>query len=772
MKTRLLAAAGCMGLIAGSQATAQDRTVLPIPEAPFQGQIAEHVTDSTPDFRQPVRAPEGAPNVLLFMSDDVGFAMSSAFGGPVPTPNFERLARAGQRYNRFHSTGICSPSRAALLTGRNHHNAGNGYLSDMQLGYPGYRGEISRQTATIAEILRHNGFNTAMFGKHHNTPGNFRSEAGPFDSWPTGLGFDYFYGFPYGDSDQFSPLMYRGIHRANPDEGEGKMVDERLTDDLIRWVHNQKAGAPDKPFLVYLAPGSTHAPHQVPKEYIARFKGKFDQGWDQQRVETWRRQIAMGIVPANTKLTPRPEGIPAWDSLSKEEQAYHARAMEVAAAQLAFQDEQFGRILDELDRMGELENTLTAVVLGDNGASGEAGPKGTLNELRTMGLHDERKEFLLANIDEQGGPMTYQNYSVGWAWAMDAPLRWTKQFASMLGGIRNGAIVSWPGHVAKSGSICSEFGHLVDIVPTVLEATNVPAPKMVLGAEQKPMDGKSLIASLSNCQPDKPRTQYFEIGGKVGLWHDGWFLSGEDGRPSWENIPPGGERPEIQWTLYDLSKDFSQAVDVSAQHPEKLKEMIALWKSEAEANDVLPLDNVFASSRAQRLHRASDRKRYDFWGKDVSVPANYNPMLIGRSFTVDAKLELDKADASGAVLALGSRFGGWSLYLDQGRPSFVFAKSTDPQEIWQVRSEESLPAGATTLRLRFATERPGGPANVTLSSEGREFAKLALPTSIVLPAGGGETTDVGRDLGVPVTEYRTPHGNIEGDVPHVQIEFD
>ncbi|MGE3692742.1 MAG: arylsulfatase, partial [Novosphingobium sp.] len=477
-------------LLSGTSAMAQtDRSVLPVPAPAFDGQIAENVLDSKPGSARPVQAPQGAPNVLVMMSDDVGFAMSSAFGGPVPTPNYDRLAAQGQRYNRFHTTGICSPSRAALLTGRNHHNAGVGFLSDLGSNFPGYGGQILPETATIARVLTLNGYSTAMFGKHHNTPSNERSEAGPFNNWPTGLGFEYFLGFPHGDTDQYSPILYRGTGRIPQDSQAGDLLDKRLADDMIRWVHNQKAAAPDKPFFIYFAPGSTHAPHQAPKEYIERFKGQFDQGWDRLREETLRRQIAAGIVPKGTRLTPRPEGIPAWTSLTPGQKAFASRSMEVAAAQLAYQDEQMGRVIEELKRMGQFDNTLIMLVHGDNGASGEAGPKGTINELRGMAVHDERQAWLEANIDQLGGEMTYGNYPVGWAWAMNAPLRWVKQFGSMLGGVRNGMIMSWGNRAAHPGSVCAQFSHLIDVVPTVLDAAKLPAPDRVNGVAQKPIDG-------------------------------------------------------------------------------------------------------------------------------------------------------------------------------------------------------------------------------------------------------------------------------------------
>ena len=376
-------------------------------------------------------------------------------------------------------------------------------------------------------------------------------------------------------------------------------------------------------------------------------------------------------------------------------------------------------------------------------------------------------------LDEQGGPMTYQNYSVAWAWAMNSPFRWVKQYASMLGGIRQGAIISWAGHVKNPGAICAQFGHLNDIVPTVLDAANVPVPKSVLGTEQKPMDGQSLLPSLSQCDADKPRTQYFEITGKMGLYHDGWFLSGEDGRDSWDAIGPGGARPDIAWSLYDLTSDFSQSTDLSAKMPGKTQEMIALFKKEASENNVFPIDHRFGAARADMSRYGGGRKLIEFWGKDVSVPAlGGTTYLAARPFTVEADLVLDSTAASGAVLAIGSRFGGWSLYLDEGRPSFVWAKSVDPQDIQQVTAAKTLPAGKTTLRMRFETTKPGGPATVTLSSGGTELAKVGVPLSVMMFAGGGETLDVGRDLGVPVTAYKTPHGAIQGDIPHVRITFD
>jgi arylsulfatase A-like enzyme len=778
MKRHAFAALVATALLASTSALAQsDRSVLPIPAAPFDGTLAENIGDARPGSDRPVRAPDGAPNVLLFMADDVGFAMSSAFGGPVPTPNMERLAATGQRYNRFHVTGICSPSRAALLTGRNHHNAGVGYLSDLPTNFPGYGGRILPETATIAQVLRLNGYNTAMFGKHHNNPGADRGPAGPFDSWPTGLGFEYYFGFPHGDTDQFEPAMFRGTTAVDPDESFGQhggdLADKRLVDDLLRWVRNQKAGGPDKPFFVYLAPGSTHAPHQAPPEVIAGFKGQFDLGWDHMREAVLRRQIAGGVVPRGTRLTPRPPEIPAWDSLTSAQQAFAARSMEVAAAQLAYQDAQLGRVISELARIGQLDNTLISIIQGDNGSSAEAGPKGTINELRGMATHDEDEAWLQANTERLGGRMTYGSYPAGWSWAMNTPLRWMKQRASMLGAVRQGMILSWGNRAARPGSVCTQFGHLIDLAPTIYEAAGVPAPGTVLGTVQKPLDGQSLLSSLTNCEPERPRTQYFEISGSVGVWHNGWFASMDNGRLPWEIASKrGGARPLAEWTLYDLTKDFAQGQDVAARNPAKLAELQAIWKREAERNNVFPLNHIFGPGRGGIVARAGGRKSFDFWGKDVSIPATNDPILIGRSFTLHADLVLDKAGASGVVAALGSHFGGWSLWLDKGVPSFTWARSTDPKEITQIKAERTLPAGASSLTLRFASQGMGKGADIVLSSGGTELARGAVPLNYVMPAGGGETLDIGRDLGVTVTDYPTPRGRIEGDVPHVKVDID
>jgi arylsulfatase len=446
-----------------------------------------------------------------------------------------------------------------------------------------------------------------------------------------------------------------------------------------------------------------------------------------------------------------------------------ARSMEVAAAMLAYQDEQVGRVLSEMDRMGVMNNTLVALLIGDNGASADQGPEGTFNRSMRTNRISESEDWRLAHIDELGGPNSYPNYEAGWAWAMDTPLRWTKQFASMLGGIRNGLVLSYPGHVKSPGTVCAEFGHVIDIVPTVLQAAGIPAPDVVYGVKQKPMDGQSLLPSLESCNPDKPRTQYFEIGGKKGLWYNGWFASQDDGRKPWDGVLPAGSEQQTSWALYDLDKDFSQSTDLSEKQPEMLRKLVALWDEEARRNQVYPVDHIFGAGR--KTPRPAPKDRYDFWGKDISIPTTTGPSFIGRSFTIDAELELASGQASGVVMALGSRFAGWTLFLENGKPTFVYAPSLEAEKVTRIASEQALPGGAARLRLTFAQEGLGKPANVVISSGSTTLATGRIPVTFMIAGGAGETLDTGRDTGVPVTGYKTTSGEIEGDIRQVRLTF-
>jgi arylsulfatase len=749
------------------------RTALPIAQPAFTGTIGESMAASTPMPFRPVRPPAGAPNIFLFMADDVGFSMSSAFGGPVPTPNMDRLARRGQRYNRFHSAGVCSPSRAALLTGRNPHRVGTGHIVDLSAGYPGYNGHFPPSVATIAQTLRLNGYNTAMFGKHHNVPPGEYSAAGPFDMWPTGLGFEYFFGFPHGESDQVRPVVYRGTNALPQPPGRPELFEKRIADDAARWLRNHIAAAPDRPFFIYYAPASTHAPHQAPAELIERFAGQFDQGWDKLREETWQRQRAQSIIPQDAELTPRPPEIPAWASLTPTERAYALRGMEVAAAMLAYQDQQLGRVLDEMERTGVLQDTLVVIIQGDNGASGDGRRAGLTDEMFALNLVEESEADLAANIDKLGGEQSHGSYAEGWGWAMNTPFPWYKSRAGMLGALRDGMIVSWQGHVARPGSVCDRFGHLVDIAPTLLAAARIPAPETVYGARQMTFDGKSLLDSLERCEGGGPRTQYFEVGGKAGLYSDGWMLS-IDNDEGW-HPEPGSKGSAIgdpeAWHLYDLNADFSQAEDVAGRYPRRRDALHALWRREAERNHVFPIRSGFVPMKPE----VEARSRYDFWGKDVSIPAHPDGLMgpqLNRSFTLTAEVDLAGPSASGVVMALGSRFSGWSLFLENGRPAFVFARSLKPQDTSRIAAVTALQEGAHKLQLQFSAQGPGRPAHAQIVSEGRVLASGDIPANFFLPLGVGEQLDAGRDTGVPVTDYKTVSGEIEGDIRHISIVYE
>ena len=771
---RVVAAACAIAGFTPPPGPAQERheVALPMPPAPFAGTIGRTYANSTPAAPQPVRAPDGAPNVLLVMTDDVGFAASSTFGGPIPTPNLDQLAARGLRYNRFHTTAMCSPTRAALLTGRNHHAVGSGVVTDLAAGYPGYSGILPKSAATVAEVLKQNGYSTAMFGKHHNVEPGSTSEAGPFDQWPQGLGFDYFYGFVAAETNQFMPALYRGTtHIAAP---RGVMLDQALADDAIRWVHEQKAGTPHKPFFIYFAPGTAHAPHQAPKDWIAKFRGQFDQGWDRLREDILARQKRLGIVPANTQLTPRPPGIPAWDTVSPGLKRVTARMMEVYAAMLACQDHEFGRLIDELARMGEIDNTLVIFIEGDNGASAEGGVFGQTNPMGGFanGAEDTKAE-LLAMIDELGGPDTVENWAAGWAWATNTPLRWTKQIASHLGGTRNGLVVSWPAHIAARG-LRSQFHHVVDIAPTILEAVGLPQPQRVNGVEQQRMDGVSMVYSFASADaPGRHRTQYFEMMGNRAIYHDGWMASTTPTRATWLRTPLAVKATpaDYDWELYDLEHDFSQAHDLAVERPAKLAELRALFEEEARRNHVYPLDDRLDLPRfaAAAALGPKPRSSYVYWGKGVSVPADLAPSLRG-SFTLTAEIDGGDDTPRGVLAALGGRFAGWSFYLQDGRPVVLMAGAHRPDRIFRVAAGEAVPRGASTVRYDFASDGVGRGGFMRISIDGREVGQGRIERTIVRTVEMTDTFDVGFDGDTPVTGDYTHEGRFTGEIRKLTVD--
>jgi len=748
-----------------------------LPKLPpeFRGTIGRTYRQSSPDYPAAPSPPAGAPNILLVLTDDVGFASSSTFGGPVPTPSLDQLAEGGLIYNRFHTTAMCSPTRAAMLTGRNAHMAGTGMISNLATGYPGYASAIPRSAATVGRILTGNGYNTAFLGKHHNVPDEHSSAAGPFHLWPTGLGFEYFYGFIGGDTDQFHPSLFRGIQ---PVEGLGDepgfILDRELADDAIRWLRNQSAAAPEKPWMIWYAPGTAHAPHQAPQEWIERFKGRFDQGWDAMREESFERQKAQGVIPPDSVLTPRPDAMHAWDFLEPRQQRIAARYMEVFAATLAFQDRQIGRIIEELKESGDFENTLILFVQGDNGGSAEGGLEGNYNEIGRMANQvEEPEDWVVSMLDSMGGPDSYQNYPAAWAWAMNAPFQWTKAVGSYLGGVRNGLVVSWPRGINSTGEVRDQFHHVIDILPTVLDATNIEPPELVDGIRQQRIDGISMLPSFNQAEAPGRETQYFELYANRAIYHDGWMASTQPVVVPWKQDYPGGNPlTDYQWELYHLDSDFSQAIDVSAGNPGKLDAMRALWWEQAEQNNVLPLDDRRGAARAWerflRYWRTSEESI--FRGKQVSVMWAAAPPLFARDFSVTARITPAEA-ANGVILSAGSWFGGWSFYLDQGRPVAYHAFSLRPEDRFVVESDSALEQGLQEVEFRF--EYDGGGigkgGSISIFSNGTLLAQGRVERTISIPAGLGETMDTGRDTGVPVTRTAAAQSVFEGELHEVRV---
>src|SRR5450432_2094354 len=644
-----------------SESNAQE--VLPRPEPPFKGHIGRTVEESTKDFPKEVTAPKGAPNILLILTDDVGFGASSTFGGPIPTPTFDRLAKNGLRYTQFHTTALCSPTRAALLTGRNHHSANTGIIMEAGTGFPGYNTLMSPSVGSFAEVLRQNGYNTAWYGKNHNVPDWHNSQAGPFDLWPTGLGFEYFYGFIGGDTSQWAPALFENIKPIEPPHDDQDYFFEKdMANKAIERIRLLHSIAPDKPWVTYFAPGTAHAPHHAPKEWIAKFKGQFDQGWDKVREETLARQIKLGIVPANTQLTPRPGQIPAWDTLSPDQKRLYAHMMEVYAGALGYADNQIGRVIDELRQSGQLDNTLVFFVVGDNGASAEGSMQGTTNEIAT-GANGvtETLPYLLSVMDQLGGPLTYNHYPVGWALAMDSPLQWTKQVASHFGGTRNGMVVSWPARIKDKGGIRSQFSHVIDIVPTIYEAAGITPPKVLDGAEQKPLEGTSLVYTFNDSKAaTRHTTQYFELVGNRAIYKDGWMASTTPLRLPWVTAGFEPSPDDFKWELYNVKEDFSQANNLADKNPDKLKELQAAFDVEAKKYNVYPLDASFASRADPSIRPSLTRGRTEFtyYPGMIRIPEGSAPNFKNKSWTIAAEVIIPENGASGVLATIGGNFGG------------------------------------------------------------------------------------------------------------------
>jgi arylsulfatase len=748
------------------------------PNLESAGKIGKTVQDSIPTYPAEVHAPANAPNVVLILTDDVGYGASSTFGGPIPTPNLDRLAARGLKYNNFHVDAICSSTRAALLTGRNHHAVATASVVELTSGFPGYSGLLPKSAATVARAVRDRGYSTAFFGKHHNVPDGQLSAAGPFDLWPSGLGFDYFFGIVGAESDDWSPRLYRGTSPAEDfDPGDRKLLDERFADDALRWLHNQQAADPSKPFFIYFAPNSGHAPHQAPADWIARFRGQFDQGWDKTREQTFQRQLAAGIIPKGSKLTPRPAQLPAWNTLPREQQHLYAHYMEVYAAVIAFQDAQIGRLLGEIDRMGLADNTLVIFIEGDNGASGEAGPTGTLNEVARMVFQPEEPlDWLSQMMNKMGGPETYEHYPAAWAWALNTPFQWMKQIASHLGGIADGLVVSWPARVANPGGIRTQFTHVTDVAPTILEAAGIAPPEMVDGIKQQRIDGTSFLYSLNSPDaPERHTTQYFEMFANRGIYHDGWLANTKPKRMPWEQLPPPGSPLDYRWELYDLRHDFSQSTDLAGQYPDKLKELQALWDAEAWKNNVYPIDDHWTSGRSYVIQDPrKSRKSYVFWGGDISVTHDLAPALFGRSFSISVECDLPSSPTpNGVLVAYGSYFGGWSFYLIDGKPVAFSSRTQQPSDQFRIASNVAVKGNHATVRYDFDYEggHPGAGGTMHILIDDHEVARGHMERTPVLAINSEETFDTGRDTGVPVSPEYNHEGLFTGTIRKVQVEL-
>ena len=759
------------------------RDHLPIPDEEYAGPVFEDAKDPAAVFPpiEPLRPPAEAPNVVVILLDDIGFGASSVFGGPCSTPTAERLAADGLRFNRFHTTALCSPTRQALLTGRNHHTVGMGGITEIATSAPGYNSIRPNTCAPLAETLRLNGYSTAQFGKCHEVPVWETSPAGPFDAWPTGGGgFEYFYGFVAGETNQYYPALYEGTSPVEQEKTpeEGYHFTEDMTDKAILWVRQQKALTPDRPFFMYYAPGATHAPHQVSPEWSDRYRGRFDGGWDTLREQILARQKELGVVPPEAELTVRPAEIPAWDDMPEELWPVLARQMEVYAGFFEHTDHHIGRLIDTLTDLGILEDTLVYYILGDNGASAEGTIQGSFNEtfIFNGASHLETPEFLAAQIDKLGGPEAYNHYAVGWAHAMDTPYQWTKQVASHWGGTRNGTIVHWPGGIQTRGEVRPQFHHVIDIAPTVLEVAGIPQPTTVHGVTQKPLEGVSMRYSFDDAQADdRHTTQYFEMFCNRGIYHDGWTAVTRHSTP-WVvtgELPPFGEDV---WELYDTTTDWSQAHDLAAQMPEKLAELQQLWHDEAIKYNVLPLDD-----------RRIERFNSDLAGRPLLITGSSQLLFGGmkrlnehsvlntknKSHSVTAQLTVPDGGAEGVIISQGGAFAGWSLHVKNGNPRYSY--NLLGVQMFTIDGDSPIPPGDHQLRMEFAYDG-GGMAKggtATLYLDGTQVGQGRVEATVPIIFSGDETCDIGSDTASPVTpDYTSETSHFTGRIEWVQIDID
>src|SRR5476651_2378407 len=749
-----------------SATTSLDGKQLPPPPGKFGGVIKESYLDSTPYWPPRVVPPKGAPNILLIMTDDQGYGVSGTFGGVIPTPALDRIAKAGLRYTQFCSTALCSPTRAALITGRNHHSAGFGVISELSTGYPGYDSIITPDKATIGTILQGNGYATSWFGKNHNTPPFQYSAAGPFDQWPSGMGFQYFYGFMGGETDQWTPYLFRDHTQIYPWIGKpGYNLITDMADEAIDHVKQLNAAAPTTPFFVYYVPGGSHSPHQPTKEWSDKFKGKFDMGWNAMREEIFANQKRLGVIPANAKLTDWPDDLQKWDTLSADEKKLFARQAEVFAVYTAYTDHEIGRVIQAVEDMGKLDNTLIIYIAGDNGTSPEGTLLGTPNQYTSYnGILKIPVEEQLQFYDKWGSAETYPHMAVAWSWAFDTPFKWTKQVASHFGGTRQGLAISWPGHINDPGGVRTQFHHVIDIVPTILEATGVKAPQMVNGIKQSPIEGVSMMYTFDKANANMAstrKTQYFEMIANRGIYSDGWYANTTPPVGPWVLNSPMPDVNAYKWELYNLADDYSQANDLAAKMPGKLKEMQALFVKEAAKYNVLPLDNSsFARAIAPRPSAVAGQTVFTYSGIMPGIPTGNAPNILNRSFTITAEVDVPEGGGDGMLVTLGGRWGGYGLYLLKGRPVFDYNLLALLQARWANDTGAPLAPGKHSIVFDFKYDGPGiakGGSGV-LKVDGKEIATLSLPKTVPFLLPGDETFDVGIDTrtGVNDQDYQVP----------------
>lgn len=752
-----------------------DRTILPIKEPTPPTYTELDARDATPPERFEVKAPQGAPNVVIVLIDDIGFGHSSAFGGPINMPTLDRLASNGLRYNRFHTTALCSPTRVALLTGRNHHINNAGAIMELATGFPGNTGVRPNSVTPLAEILRQNGFSTAAFGKYHETAPWEVSVSGPYDRWPTRSGFDKFYGFIGGETNQWAPAIYNGTIRVETPDDPNYHFTEDMTNQAIQYMQAQQTLTPDKPFYVYFATGATHAPHHVPKEWADKYKGKFDQGWDKLREETFARQKKLGVIPENTKLTERPKEIPAWDGLSDDQKKLFTRQMEVFAGFGEHTDYNVGRLVQALEEMGEMDNTLFFYIVGDNGSSAEGGPEGTYNEMMALNGIVGNASQMMNHIDDWGSPNTFPHFAVGWAHAGNTPFQWTKQVASHFGGTRNGMVVHWPDGIKSKNEIRSQFHHVIDVAPTVLEACKLPEPKIVNGIEQYPMDGVSMTYTFEDVlAKDKRTTQYFEMFGNRAIYHDGWVAAARHSIP-WLMVPLPKLSDDV-WELYNVDEDFSQANNLASQNPKKLKELQELFMKEAVKYRVLPIDDRrserFDPSIAGRPDLMGDRTSLTVYEGMTGMMENAFINIKNKSYTITAEVELKNANESGVIIAQAGKFGGWVIYMKNGKVHHEY--NFFGLERTNISSASSVPVGKHTFKLEFISDgpKPGLGGKSILYIDGNKVAEGYVPKTQPFAFSGDEGADVGIDSETNVSnDYKERDNKFTGKIHKVIINI-